>query len=298
MQYRHEPVLSAIADWLQRHIRMCRASTCFRHRHAGHGGLYAPDKAGVALLKEFVPVPLKKDSDELRAFCETALTLKEEEDEVFVVAGHGVLAADPRQGGEAPLDPRCSQSSLISYCLLATWDDILDPQLEDPNPMPSQADDDRRVRAAYCGQRPYPRLPEHVAGGVPVVHAKDKAQYVQGVMDTFKSLVSADAFLKRECNSGMGFLYDAEFAVDAKCHPVPLEKACIPDSCARTRLPRHDAKDSRPARHQPTLQRLLELKGFKVLQIPYTEFNPKDKLLTRVQYIEKRLKELVSSKQA
>lgn len=41
--------------------------------------------------------------------------------------------------------------------------------------------------------------------------------------------------------------------------------------------------------------RLLELKGYKVLQIPYTEFNPKDKLVSRVQYIESKLKLIVSN---
>lgn len=37
------------------------------------------------------------------------------------------------------------------------------------------------------------------------------------------------------------------------------------------------------------------IQGYKVLQVPYTEYNPKDKLVARVQYIEKKLKELISS---
>lgn len=51
------------------------------------------------------------------------------------------------------------------------------------------------------------RLPEDVSVGVPVVYTKEKASYVHSVLDTFKSLVSADTFFRRDCNSGMGFLY-------------------------------------------------------------------------------------------
>ncbi|CAD0200195.1 unnamed protein product [Chrysodeixis includens] len=61
MRYRHEPVLGAIAAWLQRHIRMCRASDLASAIVTLATVDYMPpDKAGVALLK-------------------TALTLKEEE---------------------------------------------------------------------------------------------------------------------------------------------------------------------------------------------------------------------------
>lgn len=52
-----------------------------------------------------------------------------------------------------------------------------------------------------------PRLAEDISVGVPIVYTKEKALYVQSIMDTFKSLVSAENFLKKECQSGMGFLY-------------------------------------------------------------------------------------------
>ncbi|XP_063827727.1 FAST kinase domain-containing protein 4 [Ostrinia nubilalis] len=160
---------------------------------------------------------------------------------------------------------------------------------------------DAYLNLKYPGETP--RLPEDVAVGVPVVYTKEKNLYVQSIMDTFKILVSADAFLKKDCNSGMGFLYDAEFAVDEKCHPVPLEKAANDKSKFRIAvlgLDYHDMTRRAPA---PLglchlCARLLELKGFKVLQIPYTEFNPKDKLVSRVQYINTRLQQLVSNKTA
>ncbi|KAI5635146.1 FAST kinase-like protein, subdomain 2 domain-containing protein [Phthorimaea operculella] len=144
-----------------------------------------------------------------------------------------------------------------------------------------------------------PRLGEHVSVGVPVMHTKEKAMFVHAIMDTFKSLVSADAFLKKEVNSGMGFLYDAEFAVDAKCHPVPLEKAVNNKNVFRIAVLGLDYHDMTRKTVVPTgvfqlYTKLLQLKGYKVLQIPYTEWNPKDKLAARVQYIESRLKALIA----
>lgn len=36
--------------------------------------------------------------------------------------------------------------------------------------------------------------------------------------------------------------------------------------------------------------RLLEARGYRVLTVPYTEFNARDKLVSRVQYLESKLK--------
>lgn len=52
-----------------------------------------------------------------------------------------------------------------------------------------------------------PRLAEDISVGVPLVYTKEKQLYVQSIMDTFKNFISSGNFLKKECNSGMGFLY-------------------------------------------------------------------------------------------
>jgi hypothetical protein len=39
--------------------------------------------------------------------------------------------------------------------------------------------------------------------------------------------------------------------------------------------------------------KLLECAGYKVLSIPHTEYNPREKLLRRVQYLDHNLKSLV-----
>lgn len=42
--------------------------------------------------------------------------------------------------------------------------------------------------------------------------------------------------------------------------------------------------------------RLLEQKGYRVLTVPYNEFNTSDKLLKRVQYLEGKLKRISLNK--
>lgn len=42
--------------------------------------------------------------------------------------------------------------------------------------------------------------------------------------------------------------------------------------------------------------KLLEQKGYKILTVPYNEFNTSDKLLKRVQYLEAKLKKIINSK--
>lgn len=41
------------------------------------------------------------------------------------------------------------------------------------------------------------------------------------------------------------------------------------------------------------VRRLLEAKGYQLVTVPYTDFNPRDKLIKRVQYLEKHLKDIV-----
>ncbi|CAK1578943.1 unnamed protein product [Parnassius mnemosyne] len=271
LKYRHEGVLTAIGEWLQSHKSVCRAS----------------DIASAIITfgtVDFVP-PM---SDTL---FETALSLKEEE------------MAKPSSWLDLVFSfltlNRAEKEHLISTLRPEFIDKLLSAgEIAIPARRKLIAID-AYVSLKYPSQTP--RLAEDISVGVPIVYTKEKAFYVQSIMDTFKTLVSAESFLKKNCNSDMGFLYDAEFAVDSKCHPVPLQKAVNNKSVNRIAvlgLDYHDMtrKTIVPLGVNQLYTRLLEMKGFKVLQIPYTEFNPKDKLVTRVQYIEKRLKEIVSAK--
>lgn len=43
------------------------------------------------------------------------------------------------------------------------------------------------------------------------------------------------------------------------------------------------------------IERLLKSQGYKLLTVLHTEFNPRDKLVQRVQYLEKKLKTIAST---
>ncbi|KAM3956288.1 LOW QUALITY PROTEIN: FAST kinase domain-containing protein 4 [Aphomia sociella] len=267
LKYRHEALLTAVSDWMQENITVCR-----------------PGDIASAVITyatvDFVP----PQSETFKS----AVSLKEDEmtkASVWLDLTFSLLILS-----------KATKQHLVSTLRPEFIDKLLSAgEITIPSRRKLMVID------AYVGLK-YPgsvKLPEDVSIGVPMVCTKEKALYVQSIMDTFKSLVSAENFLKKDCNSGMGFLYDAEFAVDSKCHPVPLQKAINDKSVFRIAvlaLDYHDMsrKTVLPLGINRLYTRLLEIKGFKVLQIPYTEYNPKDKLIARVQYIEKRLKTLVS----
>ncbi|XP_068624256.1 FAST kinase domain-containing protein 4-like [Battus philenor] len=271
LRYRHEAVLIAIADWIQSRKAVCRAS----------------DIASAIITfgtVDFVPPQCEE-------LFQAALSLKEED------------LVKPSSWLDLVFSLLTLNQAKKEHLISTLRPEFIDKLLAAGEiPIPAR----RKLMAidAYVGFQ-YPdhsqRLLEDVAVGVPIVYTKEKAFYVQSIMDTFKSLVSAEAFMKKECYSGMGFLYDAEFAVDSKCHPVPLQKAENNKSVHRIAvlgLDYHDMtrKTVVPLGVNQLYTRLLEMKGFKVLHIPYTEFNPRDNLVTRVQYIEKRIKEVIGTK--
>ncbi|KAL0881340.1 hypothetical protein ABMA27_001220 [Loxostege sticticalis] len=269
LKYRHEAALSALSAWVKQRGRagdVASAAVTLAHLHFVPPGSEELFEAAVALKEG----ELTKPSSWLDLVF-SLLTLNKAEKHHLASTLQPDFIDKLLSAGEIPIPARRKLMMIDAY-----------------------------LHLTHPGG---PRLAEDIAVGVPVLYTKEKALYVQSIMDTFKSLVSAEAFLKRDCNSGMGFLYDAEFAVDEKCHPVPLEKAANDKSKFRIAvlgLDYHDMtrKTQVPLGVNHLYTRLLELKGFKVLQIPYTEFNPKDKLVSRVQYINSRLQQLVANKPA
>ncbi|XP_059054529.1 FAST kinase domain-containing protein 4 [Achroia grisella] len=269
LKYRHEAALTAVSDWIQKNNTICRP------------GDVASAVITFATL-DFVP----PQSEQL---FETAVSLKEDEmvkASIWLDLTFSLLTLN-----------KAEKHHLVSTLRPEFIDKLLS---SGEIPIPSRRKlmvIDAYVGLTYPGS---PRLPEDISVGVPLVYTKEKTAYIQSIMDTFKSLVSAETFLKKECNSSMGFLYDGEFAVDSKCHPVPLQKAASHKSVFRIAvlgLDYHDMtrKSVHPLGINQLYSRLLEVKGFKVLQVPYTEYNPKDKLVARVEYIEKKLKQIISS---
>lgn len=269
MKYRHEPALTAISDWMIKNNEICRPQDVASAVVSLATLNFVPEN-GNALLQIALQI---KESDLVRTaswldLVFSLLILDKATDKHLSSILSSEFSEKLLSVGEIPISVRKKLIAMDSYVALAYKD--------------------------YKG----PRLAEDISVGVPIVYTKEKQVYVQNIMDTFKNFISSGNFLKRDCSSGMGFLYDGEFVVDSKCHPVPLSQASKDKNLfhiAVLGLDYHDLcrKTAVPLGICHLYTRLLELKGFKVLQIPYTEFNPRDKLITRVQYIERNLKRLV-----
>ncbi|XP_053681156.1 FAST kinase domain-containing protein 3, mitochondrial [Anopheles nili] len=136
---------------------------------------------------------------------------------------------------------------------------------------------------------------------VPFEPSKDKRILVTGMLDALKSLIPSDSMVKISQATTMGFTIDAECVLDKKCLPLPVDKNH--EQGTRIALLVHDYHDMCQGPHlalngiQTLNMRLLEQEGYTVVSIPYNEFSTSDKLLKRVEYLQKRFKSIVTSKQ-
>ncbi|XP_053695488.1 FAST kinase domain-containing protein 4 [Sabethes cyaneus] len=135
---------------------------------------------------------------------------------------------------------------------------------------------------------------------VPIEYSKSKRVLVAGMLDALKSLVPSENHVRINQRTTMGFAVDAECVLDSKCLPLAVDREHA--DAKRIALLVHDYHDMCQGPH-PSLNgvqilacRLLEKSGYTVLSIPYNEFNTSDKLLKRVEYLQKRFKSLVSQR--
>jgi len=133
-----------------------------------------------------------------------------------------------------------------------------------------------------------------------VTRSKEKEEFVTSVLDTMKNLVQTDQYLRSNVKTDMGFYIDAECVFDKKCNPVALSKFGSAPDLIKVAILTLDYHDMTRGRVQPSgisslSTRLLESRGYKILQIPYHEYRSRDKLVQRVQYIENKLKTLIQT---
>ncbi|XP_061392733.1 FAST kinase domain-containing protein 4 [Musca vetustissima] len=138
---------------------------------------------------------------------------------------------------------------------------------------------------------------DSVIYNVPMAHAKGKQVLVNGLLDALKSLLPSQNHVSSLVDSKMGFLIDAMCVFDNKRNPLPLDKTH--KDAIKVALMVVDYHDICHGTHKSatgitTLSfDLLEKSGYKVIPIPYNEFNTSDKLLKRVQYLESKFKALI-----
>ena len=96
------------------------------------------------------------------------------------------------------------------------------------------------------------------------------------------------------------YFLDASFCVDQKCTPVPIDSEDSKNkkvyrialvTCAYHEFCRGNNVMVGLVKFY---KQLLEADGYKVLLVPYNEVNFKDKLVTRVKYLNDNLKTLIN----
>jgi len=128
---------------------------------------------------------------------------------------------------------------------------------------------------------------------VPLVHNREKQMIVNGMIDAIKSLVP-ESCLRLNKDTNMGFVIDAEFFVDDKGKPAAKESA----NGKKVALMVHDFRDMCQGSQihingiTALNMRLLSKAGYHVISVPYHEFSVNDKLLRRIQYLEKVIKSI------
>lgn len=140
-----------------------------------------------------------------------------------------------------------------------------------------------------------------VVKSVSITRTKEKQVLVASMVDSLGSLFSSDTYLRSNVNTGMGFLIDAECVIDKKCNPVPVTSAQKSSEYIRIAIQAYDYHDICRGDTTPTgsnifAARLLEAQGYQLMIVPYTDFNPRDKLVQRVQFLEKQLKNIAKCK--
>uniref|UniRef100_A0A182QQ10 RAP domain-containing protein n=1 Tax=Anopheles farauti TaxID=69004 RepID=A0A182QQ10_9DIPT len=134
---------------------------------------------------------------------------------------------------------------------------------------------------------------------VPFEPSKEKRVLVTGMLDALKSLIPSESMVKISQTTTMGFTIDAECVLDNKCLPLPVDKEH--EQGTRIALLVHDYHDMCQGPHmalngiQALNMRLLEQEGYTVVSIPYNEFSTSDKLLKRVEYLQKKFKSIVTA---
>ncbi|XP_055617122.1 FAST kinase domain-containing protein 4 isoform X2 [Toxorhynchites rutilus septentrionalis] len=135
---------------------------------------------------------------------------------------------------------------------------------------------------------------------VPIDPSKEKRVLIAGMLDALRSLLPSENHVRINRRTPMGFAIDAECVLDSKCLPLAVDK--VHPGSKRMALMVHDYHDMCQGPHpalsgvQAIACRLLEEKGYCVLSIPYNEFNTSDKLLKRIEYLQKMFKSRVSEK--
>ncbi|XP_049770891.1 FAST kinase domain-containing protein 4 [Schistocerca cancellata] len=154
--------------------------------------------------------------------------------------------------------------------------------------------------------------PTSDVAAVPIARTKARQALVASVLDALTNLLPSATYLRSSVNTGMGFLLDAECLIDSKCNPLPLpqpdNKSSPPRSFDRkgskvavlvwsyAEVCRGRGSPPPPAGPAALAERLLTARGYRILRVHHAEFaGVGDSLVKRVQFLERRLKQLATA---
>ncbi|XP_025194838.1 FAST kinase domain-containing protein 4 isoform X2 [Melanaphis sacchari] len=134
-----------------------------------------------------------------------------------------------------------------------------------------------------------------------LVRSKDKQVLMKTLIDSLSIMFPSENFVKTNFKTDLGFIIDAECALDSKLNPIPLDSPKLKSSethqIAFMLSGFHDM--CRGCHNEPNgisalNTRLVHSLGYKVLAVPYTELSTRDSLVNNVQYLKESLKNLLS----
>ncbi|XP_058803570.1 uncharacterized protein LOC131671287 [Phymastichus coffea] len=155
--------------------------------------------------------------------------------------------------------------------------------------------------ARFCEDYQGPFIPENSSLlNTPLTRPKDKIELSNSIISALKILLPSDSvYLNTNVITDMGLLIDAEICVDSNCTPLPLDSKSEGDkkvfrialvTCSYQEFCRNKKEIIGPIKFY---NKLLTLKGYKVLLLPYSDINIKDKLVVRVKYIKDNITQLL-----
>ncbi|XP_022196797.2 FAST kinase domain-containing protein 4 [Nilaparvata lugens] len=145
---------------------------------------------------------------------------------------------------------------------------------------------------------------------VDVPRSKEKQMFASVVIDTMTNLLPSSFYMNSNIKTDMGLMIDGECVMDSNFNPLPLVDKKSGEVIDRTKgnvrkgkriavvvLDFHDlTKGETDLVGLASLcVRLISNSNYTVMTIPHYEFNPNDKLVTRVKYLEQKLKTIVAS---
>ncbi|XP_059478988.1 FAST kinase domain-containing protein 4 isoform X2 [Neocloeon triangulifer] len=274
LRYRDAALLDVFSEWIVQHSEQCRPQdlVSFLLTLANTG--YEPSNFEAALKVVLGRLSSPKELPSALAWLETVWAL--------TVLGRleASQAASVLEAGFLGQLRSTSAFGPSAYLKLLNIDASAELELKD-----------------YKGQRLQKLEIENI-----LQRSRSKETLIKNVVDALQNLFPNQGFLNLQYNSGMGFMVDAECQVDAKGNPLPLDKP----PPAKTKMAKiavlvweyNDLcrRVSEPTGPNKLAVRLLQAQGIKVLQVPHMEFNPIEKLVQRVQYLERKLKALAKER--